>query len=71
MKQPQKTLAYTKALQFWAEKAQPPQASQPCQVAVCVKELRQSMESLMLFTDKEVLAKEPTLHWVKVTISTL
>ena len=62
-------LAYAKALQFWAEKAQLPQASQSCQVAACVKELRGLMEPLMLFTNEEVLAKELSLHWVKVTSS--
>ena len=36
MKQPQKTLAYAKALQFWVEKAQPPLLGQPCQLAECV-----------------------------------
>ena len=69
MKQPWKMLAYAKALQFWAEKAQLPWASQPHQVATCVKELREMMEPLMLFTNEEVLTKQPSLHWVKVTSS--
>ena len=50
MKQTQKTLAYAKALQFWVEKAQPPQPSQPHQLAVCMHELRESMEPLTSFT---------------------
>ena len=57
-------LAYAKALQFWAEKAQLAWASKPCQLAAWMKELRESMELLMLFTDEEVLAKELSLHWV-------
>ena len=70
MTQPQKTLAYAKALQVWAEeKAQPPWAGQPHQLAACMKELRESMELLMLFTDEEVLTKEPSLLRVKVTSS--
>ena len=42
MSQPQKALAYAKALQYWTKKAQMPQASQPCQLAVCIKEVRYS-----------------------------
>ena len=68
MKQPQKIPAYAKALQFWAEKAQPPQAGQPHHLAACVKELREAMGPLMLFTDEDVFAKKPS-HWVKVTSS--
>ena len=55
IKQPQKMLAYAKAWQFWAKKAQPHQASQPCQLAACVKELRELMEPLTSFTDEEDL----------------
>ena len=69
MKQPQKMLAYTKALQFQVEKAQPPWAGQPHQLAACVKDLRESMEPLALFTDEEVLTKELSSPWVKVTSS--
>ena len=63
MKQPQKMLAYTKALQFWVEKALLLQASQPHQVSACVKELRELMELPMTFTNEEVLAKETSSHW--------
>ena len=69
MKQPQKMLAYAKALQFWAKKAQLPWASQPHQLAACVKESKESMELLTSFTNEEVLTKEPSSHWVKVTSS--
>ena len=40
MKQPKKTLAYAKALQQWAEKAQPPMPGEPCQLVECMWELR-------------------------------
>ena len=69
MMQPQERLAYAKALQFWAKKAQLPHTSQPCQLAAFMKELRESMEPLILLTNEEVLTKEPLLHWVKVTSS--
>ena len=69
MRQPQKTLAYIKALQFWAEKAKLPQASQPCQLVACVKELRESMEQLTSFSNEEVLTDDPPLPWVKITPS--
>ena len=41
------------------------------QVAACVRELRESMELLMPFTDEEVLTKEPLSQWMKVTSSWL
>ena len=66
MKQPQKTLAYAKVLQFWMEKAQ---LGQLHQLAECVRELRESMEPLISFTDKEVLTNDAPLHWVKITSS--
>ena len=34
-----------------------------------MKELRELMEPLMSFTNEEVLTKEPSLHWEKVTLS--
>ena len=69
MQQPQKTLAYTKALQYWTKKAQLPWAGQPHQLAACVKELRESMETLTSFTNEEVLTNGPPSHWVKITSS--
>ena len=39
MQQPQKTLVYTKALQYWAEKAQLPHPGKPHQLAEGVQEL--------------------------------
>ena len=69
MKQPQKMLAYGKALQLWVEKAQPPWAGQPHQLVACRKGLRESMELPTSFTNEEVLTKELSSHWVKVTPS--
>ena len=40
MKQPHKMLAYAKALHFWAKKSHLPWASQPLQLAACMKEMR-------------------------------
>ena len=53
--QPQKTLAYVKALPYWAEKAQPLIHSKPHHLAESVLELWQMMELLTTFTDEEVL----------------
>ena len=69
MKQPQKTLAYTKVLQFWAEKAKLPLVDQQCQLAECVRKLRVSIELLTSFTDEEVLINDAPSHWVKITSS--
>ena len=71
MKQPQKILAYAKALQFWVKKAQLPWAGQPHQLAAYMKEPRESMELLTLLTDKEVLTKELSSNWVRLTPSQL
>ena len=71
MKQPQKTLAYAKALQLWAEKAQPPLLGHPHQLAECMQELRESMELLTSITDEEDLTNDMPLHWVKITSSRL
>ena len=49
--QPLKTLAYVKALQYWAEKTQLPIPSEPCHLAESVLELQQMMEPLTTFTD--------------------
>ena len=69
MKQPHKTLVYTKASQFWAEKAQLPTPGQPCQLAEGVWELREAMEPLTTFTDEELLSDNVPLHLVKITSS--
>ena len=69
MKQTQKTLVYTKALQFWVEKAQLPMPGEPHQLVECVQELREAMEPLTMFTDKEVLSNDVPLDRVKITSS--
>ena len=52
--QPQKTLAYAQALQYWAKKASPPKPDEPCLLARCVHELRQAMRPFTTFTDGAV-----------------
>ena len=51
----QKTLAYVQALQYWAEKANPPTLGQPHLLARCIQELRWEMKPYMTFTDDAVL----------------
>ena len=67
LRQPQKTLAYAKALQFWAKKVQLPWAEKPCQLAACIRELREPMEPLATFTDEDILANDPPSPWKKIT----
>ena len=59
LKQPKRTLAYTKALQHWAEVSKPLQLGKPCQLAEHVKELRRCMRPLTMFTEEQVLLKDP------------
>ena len=66
---PQKTLAYVKALQYWAEKTQPPICSEPHQLAESMLELWWMMEPLTTFTDEEVLDDVPPSNWVKIMSS--
>ena len=67
LRQPRKTLAYAKALQFWAEKAQPPLAGKPHQLVTWIRELRESMKLLATFTDEDILANYPPLPWKTIT----
>ena len=69
--QSQETLAYAKALQYWAEKAQLPIPSKLQQWAESVLELQWMMELLPTFTDKEVLDNVPPSNWVKIMPSRL
>ena len=69
--QPQKTLAYAKALQYWAEKAQLPIPGEPCHLAESVLELWWMMEPLTTFMDQEVLGDTPPSNWVKIMPSRL
>ena len=50
----EKTIAYAHALQYWAEKSNPPTGGQPCQLAESAKELREEMRCYLSFTDHEV-----------------
>ena len=67
LRQPRRSLAYAKALQFWAEKAQLPWAGKLHQLAVCITEFRESMKPLATFTDEDVLANDPPSPWKKIT----
>ena len=49
-------MAYAKALQFWAEKANPPTEGQPCLLAGSVVELREEMKCYIFFTDEDVFS---------------
>ena len=52
--QREKTVAYTHALQYWAEKTDLPTGGQPCLLAENVKELQEEMRCHLSFSDKEV-----------------
>ena len=65
--QPQQTLTYARALQYWAEKGQPLIPDVPCCLAESVLELRQAIEPLVTFSDEEVLTATAPSNWVEVT----
>ena len=67
--QPQKTLAFARSLQHWAELANPPATAQPRQLAVCMIEWRDSMAPFTTFTDAEVFGEAECPCWVQVTPS--
>ena len=69
--QSQKTLASAKALQYWAEKTQPPIPGEPNQLAESVLEHQWMMDPLSMFMDKEVLEDVPPSNWVKIMPSRL
>ena len=50
------TITYVMALQYWAEKAQPPIPGQPHCLAKSVTELQQAMEPLVSFMEAGVFA---------------
>ena len=68
-RQPQKTLVYAKALQYWAEKAQPLPPGKPHQMVESMLEFWRAMEPLTTFTNMAVLEDAPPLPWVKITSS--
>ena len=69
LKQPKRTLANVKALQHWAKVAKPLQLGEPCQLAESVKEQRRCMRPLTMFTEEQVLSKDPPSPWVMITPS--
>ena len=50
-KEPQRTLAYAQALQYWAEQANLLGPDEPCHLVMCVHELRQVIKPYMTFSD--------------------
>ena len=54
LKPPQKTIAYAQALQYWAEKANPPVPDEPPCLAMSIHELRWHMRRYMTFSDHDV-----------------
>ena len=69
LKQPKRTLAYATALQHWAKAAKPLQLSEPHQLAEYVKELKRCMRPLTMFTEQQVLLKDPPSPWVMIAPS--
>ena len=64
LKQPQKTLAYAKALQNWADLAKPTLLGESCQLVECIKELRELMEPFTTFTDAKVFYPVESSNWI-------
>ena len=60
--QPQKTLAYAQALQYWAERANLPGPGEMCHLARCVQELRWAMKPFTTFSDRAILEKAVPDH---------
>ena len=60
--QPQKTLAYAQALQYWAEKTNPTHPGEWHHLARCVQELRWAMKPFTTFSDHAVLEKAKPDH---------
>ena len=52
--QREKMVAYAWALQYWAEKTDPPTGGKPCLLAESVKELQEEMRCYLSFSDEEV-----------------
>ena len=65
----QKTLAYVKALQHWAKEANPPMPGKLHQLAECICELQESMESLTTFSDAKIFGEVESSNGVWVTCS--
>ena len=54
-KQPQKTLAYAQAVQYWAERANPPHPGETCCLVRSVQELRWAMKPFTTLSDHAIL----------------
>ena len=54
--QQEKAVAYTKALHFWAEKANLPTWGQPCLLVGSIGELREEMKSYVSFTNEDIFS---------------
>ena len=67
LNQPLKTLEYAKALQLWADLANPTPLGESCQLAECIKELRHSMEPFTTFTEAQVFDPVEPSNWVRIT----
>ena len=50
----EQTVAYTRALQFWAEKVDPPTGGRPCLLVESVKELREEMRHYLSFLEDDM-----------------
>ena len=50
----EKVVAYTRALQYWAEQNDPPTGGEPCLLVKGVLELREEVKWYLTFTDEEV-----------------
>ena len=62
-----KTVAYAKALQFWAEKANLPTQGQPCLLVGSIVELREEMKFSISFTDEDIFSSVALLEEFPVT----
>ena len=65
-------MAYAQALQFWAEKANPPSQGQPSLLAGSVLELKEEMKHYVAFHDKTIfsgmaLQEGPSTTWLEET----
>ena len=69
--QPQHMVTYARVLQHWAEKAQPPNPSEPHHLVGSVAELWWVMEPLVTFTDDEVFAAMAPSDWAEITLPQL
>ena len=49
-------MAYAQALQFWAEKANPPTQGQPCLLVGSILELREKMKHYVSFPDEAIFS---------------